>query len=475
VVIIGAGSGGVDLLESLNPQRYTISGFVDDHAVEVPGHHPYRVLGVIDHLPGIIDEHQPDEVLLAIPTLSGARRKDVVKACRDRSTLLSLPRLHDLGIGWTLKENRRRLMTQLRPVEVEETIGDERVELDDRATSWLQSKCAVVVGAGAFGTEICRRLADGDIGWLVVIDRRHSALAKLKEHLADTREFRSIDPRVGEATLRNYLTRVFGEYEPMAVFNATGRNSAQAFAPEWVKHDPGGWETTALNEAYVAHAIAHAAAEAAVEHTVHVSSRRAGWPQDLFGAMKALVEELVLQCASRSGRGVQTVVRIGPLLDSRNGRLARMKNQIRTAARVTIPGPDAEAHFVSTARWAELVLHAARLGSNAEVLEPDVGHRIRVKEVAEDAIRLRGWYPGDDVVIHEGGSDSWDDRPAPPPRRAKDASLRIFSVERPTASEATLADAWVALRTAMREYRVPRLEWLEQFEDDIRSWQGTKA
>jgi FlaA1/EpsC-like NDP-sugar epimerase len=429
VIVVGAGTGGEYLLASLNHDRYVICGVVDDHAVEVPGHPEYQILGRIDHLRGIIRAYQPDEVLLAIPTLSGRRRLDVVKACRDTGTpLRNLPRMHELGIGWTLRENRPRLMLQLREVEIEETIGDERIEIDDRATGWLAYATAVVVGAGALGAELCRRLADGGIRKLVVIDRRESALVKIKNDLQDTREFRSLVPLGIDATQENYLIEALRRYAPAAVFNTTGRDAARAFSDAELAPPP---EMIAVNETQVALAVARAAVEAMVPRMIHVSSRRAGSLDDPFGPMKARAEDLVLRQAAKSHGQVHAVVRIGPLLDSRHGPLARMKDQIKNGVPVTIPERGAAVRFVSTARWAELVLHAARLASNGEVLEPDVGHLVVLRDIAEEAIRLRGWYPGEDLVIQEFGDNCWDEPPSPGPKQVKDAELGIFVVERP--------------------------------------------
>lgn len=438
VLVVGAGTGGAYLLESLEGagERYTICGFVDDNAHEVPGYPQYRILGRIDELIEVIHNHSPHQVLLAIPTLAGARRHAVVEACRKTdTTLLNLPRMHELGIGWTLKESRRRLMAQLRPVEVEETIGHERVELDRQATGWLQYRTALVVGAGALGAEISRRLADGGVRQLVLVDRRQSALRKVQNDLADTRDFHLLEPLVCDAVDRSQMAMMFRYWAPDVVFNSTGNSSALALEPRRLGCDPEGWRTVLRNEIHPALAVARAAVDAEVPRTVYLSSRRAGVPDDPFAAVKAFAENLVLMHAAERPNALLSVVRVGTLLDSRNGRLARLKQQIRTGAPVRIPNRDATVKYLSTARWAELVLHAARLSENGDLLELDAGEDVRIRYIAEEAIRLFGQYPDDDVLIEEVPGDRWEDPVSDEPRRARDESLGVFSLERQTAGE----------------------------------------
>lgn len=451
VIVVGAGTGGRYLLESLDRKRYAIYGFIDDHATEIPGH---RILGRIEDLEDLLASHRPDEVLLAIPTLAGDKRKEVVKACEATSTrLVNLPRMHELGIGWTRREGRRRLVTQLRPVEIEQTIGAGRVELDALATGWLRQKTVLVVGAGALGAEICRRLADGDVGRLVVIDRRQSALSKIESDLADVREFRALVPRAGDATEPGYLAGAFDACLPTVVFNTTGGISGGALEPSRSIRDPQGWKTVVRNEILTAKEVARAAADTSVPRVVHISSRCAGSPRSPFGAVKALAEELVFWHASRQPGCVQSVARVGQLLDSRNGSFARMKRQIQVGATVTVPGPNASARFISTARWAELVLHCARLASSGEVFEPSGGEEIAPHAVAEEAIRLYGASPGEDILIEEAPRERWDIPLSAGPRLDRgESGLGVEVLPRLAASDESLLKAIATCSTLIGEF-----------------------
>jgi FlaA1/EpsC-like NDP-sugar epimerase len=94
VLIVGAGDGGrLVLREILRNRDLGLSpvGFVDDdplkHRVRIDG---VRVLGRTDELPRILDEAEPDEVTIAIPSAPGTLRASVVSACPPRSSSCSV-------------------------------------------------------------------------------------------------------------------------------------------------------------------------------------------------------------------------------------------------------------------------------------------------------------------------------------------------------------------------------------------------
>ncbi|HEX2391975.1 MAG TPA: polysaccharide biosynthesis protein [Solirubrobacterales bacterium] len=408
-IIVGAGSGGSYLLESLDPRRYTVCGFVDDFATDVPGHPEYPILGRIEDLAGVLQDLQPDEVLLAVPTLPGVKRRRVAITCRKlQIPLLNLPGVHELGIGWTKKKSRCSLMNQLRPVRVAETLGDDQRTFDTVATSWLQFKTALVIGAGAIGAELCRRLADAEVVRLIVVDKRESALKKIESELRDFREFWAVEVRLGDAAESGFLEDIFESAKPYVVFNASGAASARAFDEDRLSKDPRGWKSLFDNEVGVAWHAARAAGEQAVPRMVHVSTRRARSSGDPLGATKSLCEELVLRHALDYPDTMHTVARIGHLFDSRNGYFAALEGQIRAGAAVKIPPAGIRASFLPAARWAELVLHVGRIASAGELFEPEGGVEFSPRQVAEEAIELAGLYQGD-VAIEEAARELWRD------------------------------------------------------------------
>ncbi|HEY8582082.1 MAG TPA: polysaccharide biosynthesis protein, partial [Capillimicrobium sp.] len=88
VLIVGAGDGGRLLLREMARNRelnLNPVGFVDDdptkRRIRIEG---VRVLGTTFELSRVLDEVEPDEVMIAIPSAPGTLRARVVGACRKR-------------------------------------------------------------------------------------------------------------------------------------------------------------------------------------------------------------------------------------------------------------------------------------------------------------------------------------------------------------------------------------------------------
>src|SRR4051794_8512179 len=149
VLIVGAGNGGQQVAFELrrNPQLSSAPiGFVDDdprkRGMRIAG---LKVLGSTDELPRVLDDTEPDEVIIAIPSAPGILRQLVVTACRDRGIpVRTLPTTFELLSGGV------NLMRQVREVRVEDVLGREPVRVEiDQVGSYLGGR--VVLGTGAGG------------------------------------------------------------------------------------------------------------------------------------------------------------------------------------------------------------------------------------------------------------------------------------------------------------------------------------
>src|SRR6185503_14204138 len=132
-------------------------GFVDDdprkRGMRVLG---LKVLGTTEDLEVLLDEVEPDEVIIAIPSAPGFVRGRVVRACRDRDIpVRTLPGVFELISGSV------NLMRQVREVRVEDILGREPVQLEvERVGAYLHDRTVIVTGAGgSIGAELCRQIA----------------------------------------------------------------------------------------------------------------------------------------------------------------------------------------------------------------------------------------------------------------------------------------------------------------------------
>jgi FlaA1/EpsC-like NDP-sugar epimerase len=148
VLIIGAGDGGRLVLRELlrnGELGLTPVGFVDDdplkRRLKVDG---VRVRGTTRDLPRILDDAEPDEVIIAIPSAPGELRMRVVTTCRERGIpVRTLPTVFELLRGSV------ELARQVRDVRVEDVLGREPVLMElERVGAYLRDAVVLVTGAG---------------------------------------------------------------------------------------------------------------------------------------------------------------------------------------------------------------------------------------------------------------------------------------------------------------------------------------
>ena len=177
VLIYGAGTTGVQLLQALRlAPSYVPVGFVDASPAiwgqYVGGLKVMRP----ERLPGVIEQHDVKEVLLALPK---ARRRERREALRQLETLgvvvRTLPAMEDLAAG-------RVTVSDLRPVEAEDLLGREPVPPNtDLMARNIAGKSVLVTGAGgSIGSELVRQILRYGPRRLVLLDSGEAQLYQIE-------------------------------------------------------------------------------------------------------------------------------------------------------------------------------------------------------------------------------------------------------------------------------------------------------
>ena len=175
------------------------------------------MLGTSDELPHLLRDRRPDELLIAIPSASGEQRARIAEMARAENVpVKTLPGLNELIAG------DLDLAKQVRPVEVEDLLGREPVEVDvDAIASYVKGKAVLVTGAGgSIGSELCRQLARAEPTRIVMVDQAESSLYDIERELVDERRFSACVPVLADVRNRKRLQQVFERYRPDVVFHA---------------------------------------------------------------------------------------------------------------------------------------------------------------------------------------------------------------------------------------------------------------
>jgi hypothetical protein len=222
VLIVGAGDGGRLLLREImrNPQLgFRPVGFVDDDPRKQRARidRGLSVLGTTEELPRVLEDVEPDEVLIAIPSAPGTMRARVVAACRERGVpVRTMPTVFEL------LQDGGRVLRQVRAVEVEDMLGREPVRMDiDRVGGYLTGRIVLVTGAGgSIGAELCRQIARVGPSKLILLDHAEDNLFRIRRELVEDRHVLNTAAVLADCKEGERMREVFAEHRPAVVFHA---------------------------------------------------------------------------------------------------------------------------------------------------------------------------------------------------------------------------------------------------------------
>ncbi len=388
VLVVGAGDAGRLIVQEMQRSRlidYTPIGFVDDDPrkrhTRIMG---VRVLGGLDELPRLLREHRPDEVLIAMPSVSGeVRRRIVESAQRLRISVKTLPGLYELITGQV------GLAGQIRPVQVEDVLGREQVEVDfHEVAAYLEGHTVLVTGAGgSIGSELCRQIARVGPARLILVDNAEGPLFEIERELVTERDFTAALPKLIDVKDRKAMRReVFEKYRPTVVFHAAAYKHVAMLETHPLE--------SVRNNVVGTRVLVELAAEFAVERFVFISTDKAVNPKTVMGQSKALCEWIVESFGHRRDVSTRFVaVRFGNVLNSSGSVIPIFRKQIERGGPVTVTHPEMTRYFMTIPEAVSLVVQAGAIGGYGQVFVLDMGEPVRIVDLAQNMIRLSGKQP----------------------------------------------------------------------------------
>jgi FlaA1/EpsC-like NDP-sugar epimerase len=390
IVVIGAGDAGALVVKELqkNSQlNLEPIGFLDDDPAKQKHQiHGVPVIGKLHELARILEEHQVNEVIIAIPSAPGKVVRLVADICRLKGIpFRTMPGIYEL-LGGKVSVSR------LREVEITDLLRREPARIHEELIGQvIKGKRVLVTGAGgSIGRELSRQIARWDPGRLILLGHGENSIFETLLELGENFQHLDVLPLIADVRDARRLEAIFAEYHPQVVFHAAAH-----------KHVP-------LMEANPTEAITNnvlgtknmveIADQFGVERFVLISTDKAVAPSNVYGATKRLAEMLVLDAARRTGK-LFTVVRFGNVLGSRGSIIPKFKHQIAAGGPLTITHPDMERFFMTIPEAVYLVLQASAFGKGGEVFVLNMGKQVRILDLAEDLIRLSGLEPGRDIEI----------------------------------------------------------------------------
>jgi FlaA1/EpsC-like NDP-sugar epimerase len=305
--------------------------------------------------------------------------------------LLSVPPLEE----WQNGLNTHKIKN----INIEDLLRRPPIEINTESIrSNIEGKTVLVTGAaGSIGSEIVRQLCGFNPEILLLCDVAESPLHELNTELDDKFSDIKYIPLIFDTRNRKRMRRIFEKYHPQYVYHA----AAYKHVPLMEMHP----EEAVLTNVLGTKNVADLAAEYNAECFVMISTDKAVNPSNVMGASKRIAEIYVRILANHLGKDETKphtrfiTTRFGNVLGSNGSVVPRFTEQIRQGGPVTVTDPEIFRFFMTIPEACSLVLEAGNFGKGGEIFVFDMGESVKIKELAEEMIRLSGYEPYKDIDI----------------------------------------------------------------------------
>ena len=407
VAIYGAGAAGNQLVAALRMGRLMrpVAFIDDDDSIAdriISGLQVFKA----ENIQKMIDRTGAQELLLAIPSSSRARRREILGLLEGFPLhVRSVPGFMDLASG-------RVKVDDIQEVDIADLLGRDAVPAQaELLEHCIQGKCVLVTGAGgSIGSELCRQILSLKPTTLLLFEHGefnlYSILGELEQRVKCESLMVRVLPILGSVRNPQKLLDVMKTWHVDTVYHA----AAYKHVP-MVEHNVAeGVQNNVMGTLYTA----QAALQSGVANFVLISTDKAVRPTNVMGSTKRLAE-MTLQAlsqeiapalfgdsakVSRVNKTRFTMVRFGNVLGSSGSVIPLFHKQIKAGGPLTVTHPKITRYFMTIPEAAQLVIQAGSMGQGGDVFVLDMGEPVRIVELAEKMIHLSGLSVRSEKNVH---------------------------------------------------------------------------
>ncbi len=396
LLIVGAGELTASVLREIakhSANEYLPICVVDDDRSKIGRRiSGIKVEGSTYEIPELCEKMNIEVVLFSISHITTLERRRILDICaKTNLEVRIIPSLYEVAT------TGMSITSAIRRVKVEDLLGRESIIFNKQLYGdYLIGKTVLVTGGGgSIGAELCRQIAKTGPKKLIVLDVYENNAYDIQQELK-MRYGDKLDLSVEIATVCD-----IGELE--AIFQA--ENIDVVFHAAAHKHVP-------LMEKNVIEAVknnvfgtlnaAKCADKYNVKKFVMISTDKAVNPTSVMGATKRMCEMLV-QTMDETSKTEFVAVRFGNVLGSNGSVIPLFEEQIKKMGPITVTHAEIIRYFMTIPEAVSLVLTAGGLAWGGEIFVLDMGDPIKIKDLAENLIRLSGFIPHEDIKIEYTG------------------------------------------------------------------------
>ena len=389
IMVIGAGSAATILIKELRSsgEGSEVVCAIDDnknkknkYILGVP------IVGGREDIEKNIKKYDITEIIIAIPSADIQTTREIIRICQEtKKPVKILPAVS--------KSLTTSLSKEVRPVNYEDLLGRDPIKVNQEGiNSFIKDKTVMVTGGGgSIGSELCRQIIKYNPKKLLILDIYENNAYEIQMELERRYPEADISTLIGSIRDYDRMEAIFSKYRPDIVYHAAAHKHVPLMEKspnEAIKNNcMGTLNVVKLSDKYK------------VDNFVLISTDKAVRPTNIMGATKRICEMIVQTYARKSEHTRFAAVRFGNVLGSNGSVIPLFLKQIEEGGPVTVTHKEITRFFMTIPEAVSLVLQASLFAKGGEIFVLDMGKPVRIYELAENLIRLRGFKPNVDIKI----------------------------------------------------------------------------
>ena len=389
VMLIGAGSAANILLNELKstaPDTVVVCAIDDNPNKKNKYMQGVPIVGNRAAIENSAKKYGATEIIIAMPSADAKSIREVIELCNKTG----LPTKILPAVSSTLTSS---LSKEIREVRYEDLLGREPVQVNQKGIyEFLHDKVVLVTGGGgSIGSELCRQIVGNVPKTLIIFDIYENCAYDIQNELKRNYPDVHIETLIGSVRDYDRIEDIFKEYKPDVVYHAAAHKHVPLMEDspnEAIKNNCLG----TLN-------VAKLADKYEVDNFVLISTDKAVRPTNVMGASKRICEMIVQSFANESQHTKFAAVRFGNVLGSNGSVIPLFLKQIENGGPVTVTHKEITRFFMTIPEAVSLVLQAGLFAKGGEIFVLDMGEPVKIYELAENLIKMKGHTPNGDIKI----------------------------------------------------------------------------
>ncbi len=348
------------------------------------------IVGTREDIPVVVKRYKIDEIIIAIPSATSKMVKELLEECHKTEAKVKI--LPAIAAGFT-----ESLSDMVREVRYEDLLGRDPVKVNQAGIgAFLAEKTVLVTGGGgSIGSELCRQIVKYKPERLIIFDIYENNAYEIQMELERHYPELQIITLIGSVRDYDRLDKVFKVYKPQVIYHAAAHKHVPLMEDspnEAIKNNClGTFNMAKLADIYKA------------ENFTLISTDKAVRPTNVMGATKRICEMIIQSYAKRSENTRYAAVRFGNVLGSNGSVIPLFLKQIEEGGPVTVTHREITRFFMTIPEAVSLVLQASLFANGGEIFVLDMGKPVKIYELAENLIRMKGYKPNEDILIEISG------------------------------------------------------------------------